>query len=128
MLGRLVFEPGGGHKLRLTGEYLDTRLFTDVLSGPQRHRRAAPGARHRRAQARRRRLELERRGHSRFRPAGRLLAGRRRRPSSPTRTVPPPSTASGSTPSRTGCGASRASCAAASPRARSRTASCSAAT
>ncbi|MCW3837174.1 TonB-dependent hemoglobin/transferrin/lactoferrin family receptor [Sphingomonas canadensis] len=33
VLGRLVFQPGGGHKLRLTGEYLDTHLFTDVLTG-----------------------------------------------------------------------------------------------
>lgn len=33
VLGRLVIEPGGGHKLRLTGEYTGTRLFTDVLSG-----------------------------------------------------------------------------------------------
>ncbi len=33
VLGRLVFEPGGGHKLRLTGEYTDTYLYTDVLSG-----------------------------------------------------------------------------------------------
>jgi hemoglobin/transferrin/lactoferrin receptor protein len=33
LLGRLVFNPGGGHKLRLTGEYTDTYLFTDVLSG-----------------------------------------------------------------------------------------------
>ena len=33
VLGRLVIEPGGGHKLRLTGEYTDTYLFTDVLSG-----------------------------------------------------------------------------------------------
>lgn len=32
-LGRLVWEPGGGHKVRLTGEYLDTFLFTDVLTG-----------------------------------------------------------------------------------------------
>lgn len=32
-LGRLVWEPGGGHTLRLTGEYTDNRLFTDVLSG-----------------------------------------------------------------------------------------------
>ncbi|WP_326523289.1 TonB-dependent hemoglobin/transferrin/lactoferrin family receptor [Sphingomonas sp.] len=31
-LGRIVYE-NGGHKLRLTGEYLDTRLETDVLSG-----------------------------------------------------------------------------------------------
>jgi len=33
VLGRIVFEPGGGHTLRLTGEYTDTYLFTDVLSG-----------------------------------------------------------------------------------------------
>lgn len=33
VLGRLVFKPGGGHTLRLTGEYTDTLLFTDVLSG-----------------------------------------------------------------------------------------------
>ncbi|MBX3565808.1 MAG: TonB-dependent hemoglobin/transferrin/lactoferrin family receptor [Sphingomonas sp.] len=33
VLGRLVWEPGGGHKLRLTGEYLNTHLFTDVLTG-----------------------------------------------------------------------------------------------
>lgn len=32
-LGRLVWEPGGGHRLRLTGEYLDTDLFTEVLTG-----------------------------------------------------------------------------------------------
>lgn len=32
-MGRIVIEPGGGHKLRLTGEYLDTHLFTDVLTG-----------------------------------------------------------------------------------------------
>jgi len=32
-LGRLVFEPGGGHKFRLTGEYIETSLFTDVLTG-----------------------------------------------------------------------------------------------
>lgn len=32
-LGRIVWEPGGGHKFRLTGEYLDTRLFTEVLTG-----------------------------------------------------------------------------------------------
>lgn len=32
-LARVVFEPGGGHKLRLTGEYLDSYLFTDLLSG-----------------------------------------------------------------------------------------------
>lgn len=33
VLGRIVFEPGGGHILRLTGEYVDTRLATNVLSG-----------------------------------------------------------------------------------------------
>lgn len=32
VLGRLVYE-NGGHRVRLTGEYLDTSLFTDVLSG-----------------------------------------------------------------------------------------------
>ena len=32
-LGRIVFEPGGGHKLRLTGEYIDTLIDTDILSG-----------------------------------------------------------------------------------------------
>lgn len=32
-LGKIVYEPGNGHKFRLTGEYLDTRLFTDVLTG-----------------------------------------------------------------------------------------------
>lgn len=31
-LGRIVYE-AGGHRLRLTGEYLDTHLFTDVLTG-----------------------------------------------------------------------------------------------
>ncbi|WP_447726683.1 TonB-dependent hemoglobin/transferrin/lactoferrin family receptor [Sphingomonas koreensis] len=31
-LGRIVYE-SGGHRFRLTGEYLDTHLFTDVLSG-----------------------------------------------------------------------------------------------
>lgn len=33
VLGRIVYEPMGGHKLRLTGEYLDTRLFTEGLTG-----------------------------------------------------------------------------------------------
>lgn len=33
VLGRIVLEPGGGHTLRLTGEYTSTVLFTDVLSG-----------------------------------------------------------------------------------------------
>lgn len=31
-LGRIVYE-SGGHRVRLTGEYLDTHLFTDVLTG-----------------------------------------------------------------------------------------------
>ncbi|MDF7775946.1 TonB-dependent hemoglobin/transferrin/lactoferrin family receptor [Sphingomonas sp. AOB5] len=31
--GRIVWEPASGHKIRLTGEYLDTYLFTEVLSG-----------------------------------------------------------------------------------------------
>lgn len=33
VLGRIVWKPGGGHKIRLTGEYSGTYLFTDVLSG-----------------------------------------------------------------------------------------------
>lgn len=33
VLGRIVWQPGNGHKLRLTGEYTGTYLFTDVLSG-----------------------------------------------------------------------------------------------
>lgn len=32
-LGKVVYEPGNGHRFRLTGEYLHTRLFTDVLTG-----------------------------------------------------------------------------------------------
>lgn len=32
-LGRIVYDPAGGHKLRVTGEYLDTRLFTEGLTG-----------------------------------------------------------------------------------------------
>ncbi|MHA6718098.1 TonB-dependent hemoglobin/transferrin/lactoferrin family receptor [Sphingomonas sp. RS6] len=32
LLGRIVYQPGNGHKLRLTGEYLDNHLDTDVLS------------------------------------------------------------------------------------------------
>lgn len=32
-LARIVYDPAGGHKLRLTGEYLDTRLFTEGLTG-----------------------------------------------------------------------------------------------
>jgi len=30
---RLVWDPSGGHKFRLTGEYLDNRMVTDLLSG-----------------------------------------------------------------------------------------------
>jgi len=33
VLGRIVYEPAGGHKVRLTGEYLGTELFTDGLTG-----------------------------------------------------------------------------------------------
>jgi hemoglobin/transferrin/lactoferrin receptor protein len=33
LLGRIVWEPAGGHKVRLTGEYTKSYLFTDVLSG-----------------------------------------------------------------------------------------------
>ncbi|WP_374595506.1 TonB-dependent hemoglobin/transferrin/lactoferrin family receptor [Sphingosinicella sp.] len=33
VLGRLVWEPGGGHTVRLTGEYVDTSLYANVLSG-----------------------------------------------------------------------------------------------
>lgn len=32
-LARIVYDPANGHKLRLTGEYLDTRLYTYGLSG-----------------------------------------------------------------------------------------------
>ncbi|MGF1550121.1 MAG: TonB-dependent hemoglobin/transferrin/lactoferrin family receptor [Sphingomonadaceae bacterium] len=32
-LGKLVWEPAAGHAIRLTGEYIDTFLFTDVLTG-----------------------------------------------------------------------------------------------
>ncbi|WP_033921178.1 TonB-dependent hemoglobin/transferrin/lactoferrin family receptor [Sphingomonas sp. 37zxx] len=32
-IGKLVWQPGGGHKLRLTGEYLDNQVDTNVLSG-----------------------------------------------------------------------------------------------
>ena len=32
-LGRIVYAPANGHKLRLTGEYLDTHLFTEGLTG-----------------------------------------------------------------------------------------------
>ncbi|WP_026091605.1 TonB-dependent hemoglobin/transferrin/lactoferrin family receptor [Blastomonas sp. AAP53] len=30
---RIVWDPAGGHKLRLTGEYLDNAMVTDLLSG-----------------------------------------------------------------------------------------------
>lgn len=33
VLGRLVYDGPGGNRFRLTGEYLDTYLFTDVLTG-----------------------------------------------------------------------------------------------
>lgn len=33
VLARIVYEPAGGHKVRLTGEYLDTYLFTKGLTG-----------------------------------------------------------------------------------------------
>jgi len=32
VLGRIVYEPGNGHKLRLTGEYLDNHLDSNVLT------------------------------------------------------------------------------------------------
>jgi hemoglobin/transferrin/lactoferrin receptor protein len=32
-LARIVYDPGNGHKLRLTGEYLDTDLYTNGLTG-----------------------------------------------------------------------------------------------
>ncbi len=32
-LARIVYDPASGHKLRLTGEYLDTRLYTNGLTG-----------------------------------------------------------------------------------------------
>jgi hemoglobin/transferrin/lactoferrin receptor protein len=33
LLGKLVWQPGGGHRVRLTGEYLDSRVDTDVRTG-----------------------------------------------------------------------------------------------
>ena len=33
LLARIVYDPASGHKLRLTGEYLDTHLFTEGLTG-----------------------------------------------------------------------------------------------
>src|SRR3546814_2249157 len=32
-LARIVYDPANGHKLRLTGEYLDTDLYTNGLTG-----------------------------------------------------------------------------------------------
>ncbi|NYF33886.1 TonB-dependent hemoglobin/transferrin/lactoferrin family receptor [Sphingopyxis sp. JAI108] len=32
-LARIVYDPANGHKLRLTGEYLDTHLYTNGLTG-----------------------------------------------------------------------------------------------
>ena len=32
-LARIVYDPGNGHKIRLTGEYLDTDLYTNGLTG-----------------------------------------------------------------------------------------------
>lgn len=32
-LARIVYDPSNGHKLRLTGEYLDTQLYTNGLTG-----------------------------------------------------------------------------------------------
>lgn len=32
-LARIVYDPANGHKLRLTGEYLDTQLYTNGLTG-----------------------------------------------------------------------------------------------
>lgn len=32
-LARIVYDPASGHKLRLTGEYLGTHLYTNVLTG-----------------------------------------------------------------------------------------------
>ncbi|WP_447764437.1 TonB-dependent hemoglobin/transferrin/lactoferrin family receptor [Sphingopyxis panaciterrae] len=32
-LARIVYDPANGHKLRLAGEYLDTRLYTNGLTG-----------------------------------------------------------------------------------------------
>ncbi len=32
-LARIVYDPANGHKVRLTGEYLDTRLYTNGLTG-----------------------------------------------------------------------------------------------
>ncbi|MGQ0659466.1 TonB-dependent receptor plug domain-containing protein, partial [Sphingosinicella sp.] len=33
LFGRIVFEPGSGHRIRLTGEYGDSLVVTNVLSG-----------------------------------------------------------------------------------------------
>lgn len=40
-LARIVYDPASGHKLRLTGEYLGTHLFTDGLTGVTATRNAA---------------------------------------------------------------------------------------
>ena len=39
-LARIVYDPANGHKLRLTGEYLDTRLYTNGLAGVSATRNA----------------------------------------------------------------------------------------
>ncbi len=33
VLARIVYDPAGGHRFRLTGEWLETTLFTDALTG-----------------------------------------------------------------------------------------------
>lgn len=40
-LARIVYDPANGHKLRLTGEYLDTDLYTNGLTGVTATRNAA---------------------------------------------------------------------------------------
>lgn len=40
-LARIVYDPANGHKLRLTGEYLDTHLYTNGLTGVTATRNAA---------------------------------------------------------------------------------------
>jgi hemoglobin/transferrin/lactoferrin receptor protein len=40
-LARIVYDPQNGHKLRLTGEYLDTHLYTNGLTGVTATRNAA---------------------------------------------------------------------------------------
>lgn len=41
VLARIVYDPASGHKLRLTGEYLDTYLYTNGLTGVTATRNAA---------------------------------------------------------------------------------------